>query len=167
MWHQILNEYQNLMIQTRWFGLLGALGLLFLWLAEISDVLRSSAQSEVPPSLDSNILDFAYLAIVGLALLFRLFVLKGGAGPRYSLHSASWVAVAFSLIGLLLIWEYKTSPVPSGPCDPETGELCFEIYVLYKTSPLILSTPVFLIASAARSLVTVIIAGVLVRNKHK
>lgn len=163
-------RYVGLMLRTRWLSIPAALVLLFLSGAEFVGFFVDWSYNEIALSIGNNLENVLLLLCLGilvLALVFRIFVLTDRDERKYLRHVASWVAVVVPIVAFVVIWDFATQPIPSKPCDKNPGEMCFGIYVFYRSPPLIMVAPVFIVGSFLRSVATFVVATLNVRKKLK
>lgn len=162
--------YVELMLRTRWLSIVAAFVLLFLSGAEIVGFVGAWVNHETAITFENNVENLLLLLCAGIlviALVFRIYVLTDSDERKYLRHVASWVAVVVPIIAFVVIWDFATQPVPSEPCDTNPGKICFEIYVFYRSPPLIMLGPIFIVGSFLRSFATFLVATLNVRKKLK
>lgn len=166
----LYKRYVELMLRTRGLSIAAASGLLFLSAAEIAGVVQAWINHETSVSFENNLGDLILLGSVGiliLALGFRIYILSRRDEQKHFRQVASWIAVVVPLIAFFVVWDISTRPMPSVPCDHKAEEMCFGIYVFYRSPPLLIAMQIFIGGSILRSLVTLMVAKANLRKKLK
>ena len=161
----LLDKYKDLLLRTRWFGVISAAVICLLGLLDLIDGGTNIYIAEnAISSIKANVLEIGIVVAVVIASAYRLRLLSQKERLTYRASAVTWL-ICTSL--LALGWElfrYKVDSDLPANCVPEPGKLCFGFYTDYRPSLTQAFAWLFIIGGVIRSIATLIAASVEART---
>ena len=161
-----LKNYQDLVVRTKWIGVIGAVIMLLLMLLELRMTIFILSVAEVEFSTDlikNSSIELIWTPLIALAFSFRIIALW--CRPSYGSHFVTWISAAIPLTGAIIEPMLMTFLLSAPVCTQEVNKICFGTFAIARTSPIPFAALLFLFSSGIRSLVTARVVSLTCPNK--